>query len=72
MEDALKRLDRLTQEEARMAVAEALKVTHIVDGKVTTIDDKITTVDDKVTTVDNKVTTVDDKVTSVINGVSSN
>ena len=30
MEDALKRLDKLTQEEARMAAAENLKLTHIV------------------------------------------
>ncbi|KAH8992292.1 hypothetical protein EDB86DRAFT_2830527 [Lactarius hatsudake] len=37
MEDALKRLDKLTQEEARMAAAEILKLTHIVDGKVTTV-----------------------------------
>ncbi|KAI9436574.1 hypothetical protein H4582DRAFT_1854102, partial [Lactarius indigo] len=33
IEDALKRLDKLTQEEARMAAAEILKLTHIVvDG----------------------------------------
>ena len=37
MEDALKRLDRLTQDEARMAAAEILKLTHIVDNKVTTV-----------------------------------
>ena len=30
MEDALKRLDRLTQDEARMAVAEILKLMHLV------------------------------------------
>ena len=30
MEDALDRLDKLTQEEARMAAAEILKLTHIV------------------------------------------
>ena len=33
MEDALRRLDRLTQEEARMAAAENLRLTHIImDG----------------------------------------
>ena len=37
MEDALKRLDELTQEEARMAAAQILNLTHIVDNKVTTI-----------------------------------
>ena len=30
IEDALKRLDRLTQEEARMAAVQILKLTHIV------------------------------------------
>ncbi|KAH9989691.1 hypothetical protein BJV74DRAFT_885148 [Russula compacta] len=34
IEDTLKRLDTLTQEEARMATAEVLKVTHNVDDKV--------------------------------------
>jgi hypothetical protein len=34
VEDALKRLDKLTQEEARMATAEVLKITHSVDGNV--------------------------------------
>ena len=53
MEDALQRLDKLTQEEARMATAEILRLTQIVDNKVTTIDDRVTTVDNKVTTVVN-------------------
>ena len=30
MEDALKRLDKLTQDEARMAAAEILKLSHII------------------------------------------
>ena len=75
MEDALKRLDILTQEEARMATAEILRLTQIVDNKVTTVDDKVTTVDSKVMavdkkvmSVDKKVTTVDNKVTTVVNG----
>jgi hypothetical protein len=33
IEAALKRLDTLTQEEARMAIAEVLKVTHVIDEK---------------------------------------
>ena len=37
MEDALKRLDRLTQDEARMAAAENLRLTHVVDNKVTSL-----------------------------------
>ena len=39
IEDALKRLDALTQEEARMATAEVLKVTQRVDDKVTVLID---------------------------------
>jgi hypothetical protein len=39
VEDALKRLDTLTMEEARMAIAENLKVTNRVDNKVTALID---------------------------------
>ena len=53
MEDALKRLDKLTQEEARMATAETLRLTQIVDNKVTAVDNKVMTVDNKVTTAVN-------------------
>src|SRR6266852_6612854 len=34
LEDALKKLDKLTVEEARMAIAENLKATHNVDERV--------------------------------------
>jgi len=34
MEDALKRLDKLTQEEARMATAEVLRTTHAIGDRV--------------------------------------
>jgi len=39
IEDALKRLDNLTQEEARMAMAEVLKITHSVDDKAKVLID---------------------------------
>ena len=39
IEDALKRLDTLTMEEARMAIAETLNVTHKVDDKVAVLVD---------------------------------
>ena len=61
MEDALKRLDKLTQEEARMATAEVLRSTHAIDGRVLAVDDKLASVDDR-------VAKVDDKVAEVING----
>ena len=39
IEDALKRLDILTMDEVRMAIAETLNVTHRVDDKVTILID---------------------------------
>ena len=44
MEDALKRLDKLTQEEARMATAEVQRATHAIDERVASVDDKVTEV----------------------------
>jgi archaellum component FlaC len=41
IEDSLGRLDKLTQEEARMASAEQLKMTHSVDRKVMGVDDRV-------------------------------
>ena len=61
LEDALKKLDRLTQEEARMAHVEVLRVTH-------SIRDGVTIVDGKVEEVGNQVQCVDDKVEVVIDG----
>ncbi|KAH9046682.1 hypothetical protein EDB84DRAFT_1673970, partial [Lactarius hengduanensis] len=41
LDDALKRLDKLTQEEARMAGAQLLKIAHNVENKITqVIDDR--------------------------------
>lgn len=41
IEDALKKLDTLTQEEARMATAEVFKITQRVDNKVTALIDGV-------------------------------
>ena len=53
LEKALKKLDRLTQEEARMANVEVLRLAHsirdgveIVDGKVDDVGDKVQVVID--------------------------
>ncbi|KAH9046660.1 hypothetical protein EDB84DRAFT_630033 [Lactarius hengduanensis] len=60
IEDALKRLDKLTQEEARMAAAQILRFTH-------SVDDKVKVVDDKVTGVGNQMKDVGDKMDIVLN-----
>ncbi|KAH8984856.1 hypothetical protein EDB92DRAFT_1464439 [Lactarius akahatsu] len=62
LEDAVKKLDRLTQEEARMALAEVLKITHIVRDDVKVVDGKVEGVDGKVEDMGNKVDDVGDKV----------
>jgi hypothetical protein len=53
LEDGLGRLDRLTQEEARMAAAQGLKATHSVDSKVQVVDNRVKGVDDKLHVVFN-------------------
>ena len=65
MEDALKRLDKLTQEEARMVVAENLKATHAVDERVKGIANTMTTMDNRVAGMDGRVASVDARVASV-------
>ena len=51
VEDALQRLDRLTQEEARMAAAQILNLTRAVNNNVTSVGNKLKYVDDKMDAV---------------------
>ena len=62
LEDALKRLDQLTHEEAWMGIAQNLKATHNVGEIVGRVVDKVASVDDR-------VRMVDDRVAEVIRGV---
>jgi hypothetical protein len=48
IEDSLQRLDRLTQEEARMASAVSLRVTHNVDARLRDVEGKVEGVDNRV------------------------
>jgi archaellum component FlaC len=65
IEDALMRLDRLTQEEARMAVAQNLMATHTVDERVRKVANTVVAIDNRVASVDERVARVDDGVTGV-------
>ena len=58
LEDALIRLDRLTQEEAWMATAQVLKVAHRVEGGVNTVGEQVKGVDVGVKEVHDKVDVV--------------
>ena len=72
LEDALNKLDRLTQEEARMAHAEVLRITHSIRNEVKIVDGKVDRVEDKVEEVGGKVgsqvQSVDEKIQVVIDG----
>ncbi|KAF8497815.1 hypothetical protein F5888DRAFT_1889438 [Russula emetica] len=71
IEDALKILDILTQQEAQMAAAQVLKATHTVDdtGRVRGVADIALSVDNRVASVSDRVQGVDDKVTVAIDDV---
>ena len=69
IEDALKRLDKLTQEEAWMAAAQNLKATNTVDKRVEGVTDMVVAIDNRVAGVDDRVRVVDNKVMKVIAGV---
>ena len=65
LEDALKKLDRLTQEEARMALAEVMRVTQSVRDGVKVVENKVESRGDR---LEDKVQCVDEKVQVVIDG----
>ncbi|KAH9167671.1 hypothetical protein EDB89DRAFT_1890364, partial [Lactarius sanguifluus] len=62
LEDGLKKLVKLTDEEVAMASAQILKVTHAIDNKVTAVGDGVKGVNEKVQLVNDNVKAVDDKV----------
>ena len=66
--DALKKLDRLTQEEALMALAEVLKITHCVRDEVKVVDGKVERVENQVEVVGAIVEDIGDKMQIVIDG----
>jgi hypothetical protein len=59
IEDSLQRLDKLTQEEARVASAELLKITHSVDDRVKGVEGKV---QDVGRDISSEVRGVDDKL----------
>jgi methyl-accepting chemotaxis protein len=71
VEDSLERLDKLTQEEARMASAEQLRMTHSVDERVRGVEGQVQDVRDDVQDVGNKVQDVEDRVQGIDSNVRS-
>jgi archaellum component FlaC len=65
IEDALKRLEKLANEEVRMVTAQGLKATHAVGDRVGVVESEVLNVDDRVAGVDDRVAGVDDRVAHV-------
>ena len=65
IEDSLDKLDKLTQEEERMASVELLKMMQSINGKVMGVDDRVKGVEGKVQDVCDDIQDVCDDVQSV-------
>ena len=65
LEGALKKLDRLTQEEARIALAEVLRISQHVRNEVADMGDKVEDIGDEVEDIGNKVEDISDKVEDI-------
>jgi hypothetical protein len=70
LEDALKRLDRLTQEEARLVAAQVLNVANTVDDRVQGIADNMLRVDNRVAGIDDRVGDVGDSLKGQVKDVN--
>ena len=69
VEDALQRLDELTQEEARMAAAETLEITRGIDDNVQVIDDNVKVIDGNVKVIDDNVKVIGGNVRGIDDNV---
>ena len=47
MEDSLKRLEKLTNEEFRIAATQVLRTSHVVNKRAAGVDDHVKAIDDK-------------------------
>ena len=71
MEDALKKLDKLTDEEARIAFEQNLKATHNVNERVGAVVNTVVVVDDRVAGVNDRVAGVDSRAACVVDKAAS-
>jgi hypothetical protein len=68
LEDGMKKLDKLTNEEVAMASAQLLKVAHHIDNNVTEANEGVRQVDENVLLVHDNVKAVDGKVQTMADG----
>ena len=72
IEDALERLDKLTQEEARMATMQVLKATRSVDNRVRGVDDRVAGVDGRVKEINGKLAKIIDGMRTTFSQLPKN
>ena len=72
LEDGMKKLDKLTNEEVVMACAQILKVTHKIDNTVMRVDEGMMRVDEGVRRVDENVLVVKSEVQIVNDNILDN
>ena len=70
IEDALKKLDKLTHEEAWMGIAQNLKATHTVGESLRGVADEVVAIDNRVAHVDNRLASVGVQVVGVADQVA--
>ena len=68
LEDGIKTLDKLTNEEVAMASAQLLRVTHNIDNNVMKIDENVLVVKSEVELVKDNVQAVEHKVQTMADG----
>ena len=69
LEDALKRLDKLTHEQAQMASAEVQRATGAIDETVGEVTGQVLAADDRVASTDDKVVDVTNGAQIIISGL---
>ena len=72
IEDALRRLDQLTQEEARMATTQVLKATLSVDDGVRGVDARVAGVDGRVKVIHSEVAKIVDGTRTIFSQLLKN
>lgn len=71
LEDGMRKLDKLTNEEVAMASAQLLRVTHNIDNTVMRVDENVLVVKSDVERVNENVNAVDENVKAVDQNVKA-
>jgi hypothetical protein len=71
IEDALSRLDKLTQDEVRMVAAQGLKAAHGIDDRMIGVSNEVQAVSSKVEGVDERLRVVGEQVNRILNSTQT-